>query len=479
MGSLLTKLAEQAPNAPAITIGSVTCTRAELEERANRRALAFASMGVAQDSLVAIMLPNGFEFFETTFALWKLGATPLSMSHRLPGTEAEQLIDLTDPMLIVGVSPGRFGNRLTLAAGYDPEPSFAEQAMPIRVSGYWKAIASGGSSGRPKVVFDHMCSIWDPASVVLGREPGDIVLNPGPLYHNAPFTLMHTALLGGCHVIAMEHFDAAEWLRLVEQHRVQWAYLVPTMMNRIWRLPEREAADLSSLRRIVHMAAPCPAWLKRSWIEWLGPDRVWETYAGTESIGGCFNSGSEWLERPGTVGRAMGGCTIEILDEEGNPLPCGEVGEIFFSPSATSGAGFHYVGGEIREAGARKGYGDLGYLDEEGYLFIADRRTDLVISGGANIYPAEVEATIEEHPLVRSCVVIGLPDDDLGQRVHAIVDVTDNLDLIGEPELLAFVRKRLVHYKVPRTIEFVSSPLRDDAGKVRRSQLRAARLTPP
>lgn len=175
----------------------------------------------------------------------------------------------------------------------------------------------------------------------------------------------------------------------------------------------------------------------------------------------------------------MGGCTIEILDEEGNPLPCGEVGEIFFSPSATSGAGFHYVGGEIREAGARKGYGDLGYLDEEGYLFIADRRTDLVISGGANIYPAEVEATIEEHPLVRSCVVIGLPDDDLGQRVHAIVDVTDNLDLLGEPELLAFVRKRLVHYKVPRTIEFVSSPLRDDAGKVRRSQLRAARLTPP
>jgi bile acid-coenzyme A ligase len=247
------------------------------------------------------------------------------------------------------------------------------------------------------------------------------------------------------------------------------------MMNRIWRLAERERFDVSSLRMIVHMAAPCPAWLKREWINWLGAQKIWETYAGTESVGACINNGKEWLSHPGTVGRPMGGCEVFILAEDGRRLPAGEVGEIYFQPSQTSGAGFHYLGGEPRAAGDLRGYGDLGYLDGEGFLYISDRRTDMLVSGGANIYPAEIEAAIERHPAVRSCVVVGLPDDDLGQLTHAVVDVpTERLAEVNAVTLLTFLREHLVTYKLPRSFEFVSSPLRDDAGKVRRSAVRDA-----
>jgi bile acid-coenzyme A ligase len=291
------------------------------------------------------------------------------------------------------------------------------------VAKYWKATTSGGSTGRPKVIVDHMPSLWDPESVVIGRRPGETTLNPGPLYHNGPFVLMHTALFGGSHVISMHKFDALEWLKLVPQYQVAWAFLVPTMMNRIWRYPERAAFEMSSLRMIVHMAGPCPPWLKRDWIEWLGPQRIWETYAGTESVGACINSGEEWLAHPGTVGRPMGGCKVKIVGEDGELLPNGEVGEIYFQPSETSGAGFHYLGGEPRATGNMRGYGDMGYLDDEGYLYLSDRRTDMFVSGGANIYPAEVEGAIEHHPAVRSCVVVGLPDDEYGQISHAVVDL--------------------------------------------------------
>jgi len=477
IGTLLTRLANDAPEKPIFTQDGITITRGELESRANRRARALQEYGVIENDIVTIALPNGAEFFETSFALWKLGATPAPLSYRLPDIELTGILDLVQPRLVIGVEQCRLPGRATLPAGFTPSLSLPDHALPEKVSQHWKAVTSGGSTGRPKVVFDHMPSIWDPESVVLGRQPGDTVLNPGPLYHNGPFVIMHAAMFGGSHVINMARFDALAWLERVERYRVQWAYLVPTMMNRIWRLKQREQFDLSTLRMVVHMAAPCPSWLKRNWIEWLGPARVWETYSGTESVGACINNGEEWLARPGTVGRPMGGCKVIILGESGSPLPVGEVGEIYFEPSRTSGAGFHYLGGEPRVAGQLKGYGDLGYIDEEGYLYIADRRTDMIVSGGANIYPAEIEAAIEQHPSVRSCVVVGLPDDDMGQVTHAIIDIADPVaNALDTDTLLLFLRDRLVPYKLPRSCEFVSAALRDDAGKVRRSQLRDARI---
>jgi bile acid-coenzyme A ligase len=251
-------------------------------------------------------------------------------------------------------------------------------------------------------------------------------------------------------------------------------------MHRIWRLPEatRRKYDLSSLRVVLHMAAPCPIWLKEWWIDWLGPERIFELYAGTERQGFTSITGQEWLEHKGSVGKVGAGFGLKVLDQDGNTLGPGEVGEIYFLPEAGPGATYRYIGAEPRRAGNWESLGDMGHLDEDGYLYLADRRTDLILSGGANIYPAEVESAIDAHPNVLSSAVIGLPDDDMGQMVHAIVQLKPGLrGDEAEDELRAFVAQRLTKYKLPRSFEFVDSPLRDDAGKIRRSQLREDRVS--
>jgi bile acid-coenzyme A ligase len=283
-------------------------------------------------------------------------------------------------------------------------------------------------------------------------------------------------LLSGQSLVVMERFDAERVLQLVERHRVTWMLLVPTMMQRIWRLPEdvRAAYDVSSLEMILHLGAPCPPWLKRAWIDWLGPDRVVELYAGTESQGVTVIDGRAWLQRPGSVGQPVLGSRFRILDEHDAQVPPGTVGEVYMMPADGPGTTYRYRGAEPRSVEGWESLGDLGYLDEDGYLFLADRSADLILSGGANVYPAEVEAALDAHPAVRSSAVFGLPDDDLGERVHAVVDVADHE--VSPDALLAHVAERLVRYKVPRDIEVVHELLRDDSGKLRRSALRAARL---
>jgi bile acid-coenzyme A ligase len=253
--------------------------------------------------------------------------------------------------------------------------------------------------------------------------------------------------------------------------------VVPTMMQRIWRLPEhvRSAYDVSSLEMILHLGAPCPPWLKRAWIDWLGPERVVELYAGTESQGVTVIDGHEWLQKPGSVGRPVLGSRFRVLDGDGRDVPPGTVGEIYMMPADGPGSTYRYRGAQPRGIDGWESLGDLGHLDEDGYLYLADRSADLILSGGANVYPAEVEAALDAHPAVRSSAVFGLPDDDLGERVHAVVDVAEAQ--VTTEVLLAHLAERLVRYKVPRSIELVREPLRDDAGKLRRSALRAARLT--
>jgi bile acid-coenzyme A ligase len=305
---------------------------------------------------------------------------------------------------------------------------------------------------------------------------GRAQLYPGPMYHNGPFSMSCRGLMCGNHVVTMRRFDAEQTLALLARHRVDWTLLVPTMMHRIWRLPAAVRAhhDLPGLRIVLHLAAPCPAWLKREWIGWLGPDRVHELYAGTEAQGITWIDGHEALAHPGSVGRIMEGFQLQIRDEAGRPLPAGEVGEVYMRPDAGPGTTYHYVGAEPKQIeGGWESLGDMGWVDAEGYLYLTDRRNDMILSGGANIYPAEVEAAIDTHPAVRSSCVIGLPDDDLGSRVHAIVDA---IAPVGEEALLAHLAERLVRYKIPRSIEFVREPLRDDAGKVRRTALRQERL---
>ena len=298
---------------------------------------------------------------------------------------------------------------------------------------------------------------------------------PGPLYHNGPAVWSCQALLNGLQVALLPRFDASGTLDEIQKHRGSVLYMVPTMMKRILRLPDEErlSYDLSSLRVVWHLAEPCPEWLKLAWIEWLGAERIFELYAGTEAQIATVITGPEWMAHRGSVGKVIPG-TVSITDEDGNEVPVGEMGEVWMRSPRTTPT-YKYLGATARTRdGGWESLGDMGRLDEDGYLYLGDRAADMILSGGANIYPAEIESVIQEHPAVKSCAVIGLPDEDKGSTVHAIVeaDIAD----VSEEELKTFLGERLVIYKVPRTFEFVDFALRDDAGKVRRSALRTERL---
>ncbi len=427
--------------------------------------------------MITVALANGLEFYETTFALWKLGAVPNIVSAKLPDAELGAIVQLVDPKLIIGADPARLPGRKVIAADMAIDESISPDALEEVISPQWKAMTSGGSTGRPKIIIDHMPGVWDPAVSGLMQVVDDTLLNPGPLYHNAPFSMMFTGLFTGGHVVEMGKFDASETLRLIGRHRIAWVNLVPTMMARIWKLPkeERAAADMSSLRVVFHMASACPMWLKQAWIDWVGPDKLFELYGGTERTGMTLITGREWLEKKGSVGRILPGASMRVLDAEGNACPPGEVGEIFFKPDDGKNTTYHYIGAQAKTAGDWESLGDLGHIDEDGYLFLSDRRTDLILSGGANIYPAEVEAALDAHPEILSSVVIGLPDDDLGQRVHAIVQPREG-SALTIADVMRHMEQKLARYKTPRSVEFVATPLRDDAGKARRTALRDQRI---
>jgi bile acid-coenzyme A ligase len=348
--------------------------------------------------------------------------------------------------------------------------------LPDVTSPNLKAPMSGGSTGRPKLIVATNPAEVDGLALLAAAmriRVEDTSLITAPLHHNGPFLTATASLATGGHVVLPGRFDAESTLRLAEEHRAGWIYLVPTMMSRISKLPDevRLRYDLSSVHTVMHMAAPCPIYLKQAWIDWLGPERIMELYAGTEAQAATFINGVEWLEHRGSVGKPVIG-QMQICDPDGNPLPPGEVGEVWLK--STAGPSYRYVGAQPRTRdGGWESLGDLGWMDEDGYLYLNDRMTDMVLVGGSNVYPAEVEAALDEHPAVMSSCVIGLPDEDLGNRLHALVQLSSD---VSDDELRAWCSERLTRYKVPRSFERVDQPLRDDAAKVRRSQLRAERL---
>ncbi|MEN2789153.1 AMP-binding protein [Sphingomonas oligophenolica] len=475
LGSILAHHARRSPSRTALVLGNVAVGYDELDARSNRRARMMAAQGVGHGDFVTVALPNGLEFYETSFAIWKLGAIPNIVSAKLARPEMDAILDIVRPRLFVGPSP-RFDvpTLLAVPAALD---QYSAEPLPEAVSPHWKAMTSGGSTGRPKVIVDAMPARWNPEQGFLCQHPGDVILNPGPLYHNAPFHCIHMGLFVGATIVEMGRFDALRALELIDAHRVNWVTMVPTMMHRIWRLgPEvLSRFTLPSLRMMLHMAAPCPAWLKEAWIGWLGSERVWEYYGTTEATGSTMISGTDWLAHRGSVGRVRDGYAVRVLNGDGQQCPVGEVGEIYFRPQGGAGSTYHYLGSTPKRVGEWETPGDLGCLDAEGYLYLSDRRNDLIISGGANIYPAEVEAAIDEHPDVRTSAVIGLPDEEWGARVHAIVQPIEGA-VLGQAEFAAFLAERLTGYKLPKSIEFTGESLRDEAGKVRRVALRDARL---
>jgi len=476
IGRIAAYWAARQPSKPAITHEENSVTWAEFEANTNRLARAYAALGVKEGDLVTIGLPNGIGFYEACFATWKLGATPQPVSARLPVAEREMIVEIAKPSLVVGAPAGSHDSVTCIDANFVPDATLSDAELPEVTTRYWKAPTSGGSTGRPKIIVSNEAGAFDPQEPRFQQEVGRAQLVPGPLYHNGPFSFSMFGLFCGNHVIVMTRFDAEKTLQLLETHHVDWVNLVPTMMHRIWNLPDavRNKYDLSALRIMLHLAAPCPAWLKEKWIEWIGPMRVHELYAGTEAQGVTWINGEEWLAHRGSVGRPVDICEMKIVGEKGETLGPREKGEVYMRPFSGPGTTYHYIGATSKQIdGGWESIGDVGWMDEDGYLYLADRHADMILVGGANIYPAEVEAVIDAFPGVRSSAVIGLPDDEMGNLVHAIVDAPGSFD---EAALRSHLAEHLVTYKIPRSFEVAHEPLRDDAGKVRRSALRAERI---
>lgn len=475
LGTRLHELAAAAPDAPAVSDGDEVWTRAELDVRTTRLARAFAARGVGEGDLVSIALGNVVAHVACSVAAWKLGAVPQPLSARLPHGERDAVLDVADPALVVGLEPP--GRPWLGAPELDRLSRDGDDApLPDVVGPSWKAPTSGGSTGRPKVIVAGQAACTEE---VLARvdglriEPEGVFLATAPLHHNAPYMFSLMALLQGHHVVLVQRFDAARTLELIGEHGVTWLYLVPTMMGRMLRLPDAawDAADLSSLRTALHVGAPCPPEVKRGWLARLpAPEILLELYAGTESQASAMIDGRDWLAHPGSVGRVTRG-EMAVWDDEGRECPPGVTGEIWMRPDGRPT--YHYLGATARAVDGWESLGDMGWFDESGYLFLADRRADMIVVGGANVYPAEVEAALLAHPEVADAVVVGEPDEDLGRVVRAVVQPVSGAAPGLAERLPAALADRLSRHKIPRTVELVDHPLRDDAGKVRRGALRA------
>ncbi len=449
------------PQREAIIHGDERWSFGDLDRRSAELATWLDQRGAGPDDLVAFALPNGPQFLALTFAIYRCGATPAPLSPKLPDTERAAILATMQPRCFVTADD------LTAPDSIETQPLAA-----LHIAASWKACTSGGSTGRPKVIVDGRAAGFARDTDFIAIPRNSCVLVPGPLYHNAPFSAAVFALWKGNTVVTMPRFDALEALSLIATERIEWALMVPTMMHRIMALPAevRDCLDFSCWKSVVHTAAPMAPWLKQTWIDWLGPDHIWEVYGATEGLVRCWIGGREWLERPGSVGRPLGGARLRITGPDGAELSAGEQGEVYAMPAPGPGASYRYIGAKRRSiADGWESVGDIGWVDAEGYLYLADRKDDLIISGGVNIWPAEVEAALLAHPDVASCAVYGLPDPDLGMQVHAVLEAPAELTL---ERLGAFLSQHLARSKHPRSLTHTTQPVRDDAGKFRKPRFK-------
>jgi bile acid-coenzyme A ligase len=448
-------------------------TIAELDRGSSALAAEFARRGLGFGDRLGIALPNSGEFAMSAYAAWKLGAVPVPMRWDLPEWELQRLRDVVDGPLQLGQSDLGW---IAAAAG-GPVPD-----LPDAVAPQANGICSSGSTGLPKIVvsnkpgvYDELLAIPFPASwgVEVARPQQVIVL--GPMYHVNGFVCL-TQVLAGDDVVVMEKFDAARVVDVIERHHISTFNCTPTMLKRIADLPGIETRDLSSIRSIVQGAAPMPPYLARTWIDLVGGEHICFAYGMSEALGITAIRGDEWLDHPGSVGRGLHGTEVRILGPMGEDLAPGEVGEIHLRSAHHGGS--TYLGTAPQMSTTADGFssvGDLGYLDDDGFLYVADRRVDLIISGGANVYPAEVEIALMDHPKVADVVVIGLRDDEWGRRVHAIVAPADPTDPPTFDEVRSYAKSRLAAYKVPKSLEVLPEIPRSAATKVNRGALVAER----
>ena len=495
------EIARSHPDRPAVIMGGsgAVTTYRDLDERSNQLAHALRAAGLRTGDHLALVMDNRPEIYEVMWAGLRSGlhVTPINW-HLAPDEVRYVVEDCGATALVVSaacgdavaaIAAGSTAQLLLAVAGEvegfaDYEAALATQpTTPVdgECEGQWM-LYSSGTTGKPKGI--KPAAIGGPLGApnsfsllvqgLYGAGEDTVYLSPAPLYHAAPAGWSTTMHRLGATVVVMERFDAEECLALIERHRVTHAQFVPTHLIRMLQLPAEVRAryDLSSLRYAVHAAAPCPVDVKRAVIDWWGPV-VYEYYSGSEGAGFCAIDSAQWLAHPGSVGRPMTGAA-HILDEDGNELPVGESGQVWFETMHR----FEYHGDEEKTAGAYndRGWaslGDVGSLDAEGYLYLNDRVSNMIISGGVNIYPAEIEAVLFQHPRVRDCIVIGVADPEMGEAVRAVVEpiapVADEITFADE--LREFCRERIARFKCPTSVVFVEQLPRLPTGKLSKRML--------
>jgi bile acid-coenzyme A ligase len=477
-GTKLQQLAEQRRDDTAVTViardGTArSMTFAEVDGRANQWGRALAAAGAETGSLVALAIPNSEQLVLAALGCWKIGAVPVPMRWDLPDWERTRVLEVIDPAVVVDEQ-----HRDVLASCAAEQ---SDEPLPAVVSPHANGICSSGSTGLPKVILTLAQGLWTPESsfpFLAAWEPTaqpQTILVPGPMYHTNGFSPL-TYLLGGDQLVVLEKFDAATVVDAIERYRITNFTATPTMLARIAALPDVRQRDLSSVAWILQGAAVMPHALLHTWFDLLSPEQVVMAYGMTEGLGITALRGDEWLAHPGSVGRGFRDTEVQILDPQGRPVATGELGEVYLrSPMS---AGYRYLGGAPLLPSTPDGFrtaGDIGHLDTDGYLYIADRRSDVIITGGANVFPAEVECALAEHAEIVDVVVIGLADPEWGRRVHAVVQLAELETALTEQQVIAYAKTRLAAYKVPKTVEFVDKIPRTAATKVNRSAMIEAR----
>lgn len=469
---------------PAIIVGPVARTYAELNDRTTRLANALRARGVERGDRVAVMLPSGFEFFETGLAVAKAGAVMIPVNWHLKPDEVTWI--LSDSGATALVADAAFGidappDRAVLWAGANLEDAISDAPStapsdPFPTPAFM--FYTSGTTGRPKGVLhgapdpDRLRFVQEMLAQMWGFTAHDVHLLSGPAYHAGPGGYAFTALFLGQTLVVLPIWDARDWLGLVARHRVTTTFMTPAHFIRILEVPpeDRDVFDLSSLRLVLHGAAPCPIDVKERIIEALAPADIYELYGASEG-GATRISPAEWRERPGSVGTPWPGVEVRIIDEGGRPVATGADGVIHIAPAG--GQGFHYHDDPAKTAAAWHDgaftVGDIGHVDEEGYLYITDRAVDMVLRDGVNVYPREIEEALHRHPSVVDCAVFGIPDDRHGETLKAVVEVREPVE---PADLQAHCRRLLADFKCPETIEFVEMLPRDPNGKVLKRRLR-------
>jgi acyl-CoA synthetase (AMP-forming)/AMP-acid ligase II len=499
------------PDKPAIIMASSgeTVTFGQYEARSNRVAHLLRDAGLRRGDHIAVFIENSLQLLEIEGGAERAGLYYSLINTYLGAAEVEYIVANSQAKVLFSsafkrevaeavAAKSRALDRKLMTCpdlppvGWEPYDATVARypATPVHDEALGTAMLySSGTTGQPKGILrdlpeagpDEPLPVMAFVRAMFGFREGMTYLSPAPLYHAAPQASVAAALRMGCTVIVMERFDPEQWLALVERYRVTHCQMVPVMFSRLLRLPEEVRAryDTSSLECIVHAAAPCPVHVKQAMIDWLGPV-ITEYYGATEANGFTFCSTAEWLAHPGTVGRPVLG-ELLIVDGEGNECATGVDGTIWFR-GATA---FQYFQDPVKTEESRSSdgtastVGDIGHVDEDGYLYLTDRKSYMIISGGVNIYPQETENVLAAHPAVADVAVIGVPNEDLGEEVKAVVQLADPTDAGPRlaQDLITYCRDRLAHFKCPRTVDFVPELPRSETGKLYKRMLRDAYWT--